>query len=938
MTLIVLSLGVVRAQDLVELSGTVYDSVTDETIIGAVVIVKENPTKAAASDIDGNFFLTGVELPATLLINYAGSKSQEVTVASADAPIIIKLEPDMIALESVQIVRRRRQNTETAMIASLRQTNAVAVGVSSAQISKTSDSDAGEVVRRIPGISLIEGKFIVVRGLAQRYNNVWINGGGVPSTEADGRAFSFDMIPSSCIDNLIISKSFTANLPGDFSGGFIQVKTKGMPDESSLKISIGTGLNSETHFKDATLGTRSSTEWLGFDNSLRTLPSSFPSDLRTISDASDRDNTYLNSLFSDFNQDWATTTFKPLPDIKAAVQWNERISDKVGMVFTLNYENKYKTITDMLNSRYGLFNSATAESVQETAFTDNQYTQEVNLAAMNNWIFQLDDRNSLEFRNLFNISGQNRYTDRVGYDYQGTTDTYNHEIEYMYSSRLTYTGQLAGNHKFGSENTSNLDWNATYSYANMSEPDRRVVNDSKNGSPNEDGSFTPSRIEIRRYFRDLSDNIFSGGTNYKKEFRTGNWMPTLTTGIYGEYRGREYTPRRFGYSAVGNGGDASIYEDFYTSSIEERMGGDWIGTDVGQYEIVEDGFYTDAYSGDYFLGAGYVSATLPVGKFIIDAGLRLEYWDMTVDYNASASYLQVVMKEVNNSALSLLPALNVAYNFNKRHTLRASYGRTVNRPEFREVSPSIYYDFELDAEITGNTDLKMATIDNVDLRYEFYPKSGEIISIGAFYKHFIDPIEWTFIQMGDNSYRYSYTNAKSAYTAGVEVDVRKTFDFLGVPELALVFNGALIASEVQFSDDEAIEQRSRALQGQSPYIVNTGFYYDSNDKLGLSASVLYNVIGKRIVGIGKTLSNTNPDAYLPDSYEMPRNMLDVTVAKTFAERFELKLGLKNLLNAPIVLKQFPTYTDASGNEVEVEQITKKYYEGISASLTFSVKF
>ncbi|MFI3287188.1 MAG: TonB-dependent receptor [Rikenellaceae bacterium] len=920
--------------DLHNIEGTVTDAQTNDPIIGAVIIVKDNPAKAVATDIDGNFILQGIELPTTIVVNYAGSKTQEILVQSAKDKLNIALEADVIALESVQVVRRRKQNTETAMIAALRQTNAVAVGISSAQISKTSDSDAGEVVRRIPGISLIDSRFIVVRGLAQRYNNVWLNGGGLPSTEADGRAFSFDVIPSSCIDNIIISKSFTADLPGDFSGGFIQVISKGMPDESSVKISLGTGINSQTQFQSATLGSRSSTEWLGFDNSLRPLSSDFPSDLRTVSDTEE-----LNKLFSEgFNQDWATSNFTPTPDIKASVQWNERINDKLGMVFTFNYENKYKTITDMQNDRYGLYNTLTETSVLENAFTDNQYSQETNISAMNNWVYQKDENNRFEFRNLFNITGTNRYTDRIGYDYTGTTDTYNHEVEYMYSSRLSYTGQLAGNHKFGDDKTNLLDWNATYSYANMSEPDRRVVNESKNGDPNEDGSFTPTRNEIRRYYRDLDDNIFSGGVNYKKDFRGGNWMPTLKAGLYSEYRSRQYTPRRFAISAINDPTNADAFADFYTDDVEVKMSDKWIGTDPGQYMFVEDGFYSDAYSGDYYIGAAYTQATLPIGKFIIDLGVRMEYWNMTVDYNDSATSQRVVMKSVENTELSILPALNVSYNINTRHTLRASYGRTVNRPEFREVSPSIYYDFELDAEMTGNTELQMATIDNVDLRYEFYPKSGEIISIGAFYKHFIDPIEWTFTQMGDNSYRYSYENAESAYTAGVELDIRKTFDFIGVPELALVFNGAYIVSEVEFSEDDAIQQRSRPLQGQSPYIVNVGMYYDSGEKLGLSASLLYNIIGERIVGIGKTLSNDNPDAYLPDSYEMPRSMLDFTIAKKFAKRYEVKLGLKNLLNSPVEITQIATYTDTDGVYHEIEQVTKKYYEGISASLSFSMTF
>ncbi len=912
-----------------EVTGTVYDSSSKETIIGAVVVVKEMVNKAVATDIDGVFYLSGVDFPATLIVSYAGMKTQEVIV-SEPGDITVNLEPDAIAVQSVVVTRRRRQNTETAMIASLRQTNAVAVGVSGAQISKSSDSDAGEVVRRIPGISLIDGRFIVVRGLAQRYNNVWINGGSVPSTEADGRAFSFDVIPSGNIDNIIISKSFTADLPGDFSGGFIGITTKATPDKSSVKIGLGSGLNTLTQFQDMKLGSVSATEWLGFDATQRPLSSNFPANLGSVTDPTELNNLYLNG----FSNDWNINTFRPRPDIKASVQWESKISDKLSMVLSANYQNKYSTTSDIVNRRYGLYNTAADVSALEKDYVDNSFSQQVNIAAMNNWTYQLNDDNRLEFRNLLNILGENRLTERSGWSLV-SGDYYQEETEYMYSSRLTYTGQFAGSHKFGDDKSNLIDWNATYSHAYRTQPDRKIIQEQANSAPLSGQPLDVTQSLIKRYFEELSDNIFSGGVNYKKSFDNGEWMPTIKAGLYGEYRQRDYTPREFQYNW--DQLNQAQKNDYFNSSIEDMMSENWIGTGSGQVSVIEPGSQQNAYSGNYYVGAGYFTSTLPVGKFIFDLGIRAEYWAMDVTYDRSKDPSYPLLTTNNYDNISILPALNIAFNLDKRNTLRASYGRTVNRPEFREVSPSVYYDFELNAEVQGNPDLQMATIDNFDLRYEYYPTAGELLSVGVFYKNFINPIEWNFTDMG-GTYRYSYENAAGAYTAGIEVDIRKRLDFIGIPEIALVFNGSLVASEVDFKNEGLIQQRSRALQGQSPYIVNLGMYYDSPEELGLSASVLYNVIGERIMGIGKSITSdpSDVDQYLPDSYEMPRHMVDLTLGKTFG-KLGVKLGIKNLLNSPVVLKQFPTIT-VDGVQQTREQITREYREGVSVSLGLTYKF
>lgn len=273
----------------------------------------------------------------------------------------------------------------------------------------------------------------------------------------------------------------------------------------------------------------------------------------------------------------------------------------------------------------------------------------------------------------------------------------------------------------------------------------------------------------------------------------------------------------------------------------------------------------------------------------------------------------------------LFPSATATFRIDDRQNLRLSYGRSVNRPEFREVSSSVYYDFDLASDVQGNTDLRNCCIDNLDLRYELYPSSGETISIAAFYKHFDSPIEWTYTVSGGTDLVYSYKNALSADNVGLEMDLRKNLAFIGLDNFSVSFNGALIRSKVHF--EEGSREEDRPMQGQSPYLINGGIFYNSS-RLGLDIALLYNRIGKRIIGVGRTEGSIGGEdqARVPDSYEMPRNSLDLTFSKKFGEHFDLKLYFRNLLGEGITYKQF---------EGEIGQITRAYNPGRNIGLQFT---
>ena len=461
--------------------GTVVD-VSSAPIVGATVAI-EGTTLGAITDSEGKFLILGAE-PGTAVvtvsfIGYKRFRSEPLELRRDEScELSVTLEPESSQLDGAVVVATRKVDSDAGLIAQMRSARYVASGISAQTIARTQDKDASEVIRRVPGISVIDDKFVIVRGLAQRYNNVWINGAAVPSSEADTRAFSFDVLPSSQIDNLLIVKSPAPELPADFSGGFIRIRTKVVPEENSLTISYGTGFNSVTHSNDFRYAPGSATDWLGFDNGMRSLknvPHRVDNDDVTTVDRVTR---------TGFNNDWRVLSRRPTIDQKLNIALNRRFvtarRDAVGLVAALNYSNTNKSLLRMENSQFGIYNYTEDEPLYNFKYTDNQYTNDVKLGAMLNlsYVPAADKRSCVsryEFRNIFNQLGRNRFTDREGW--RNVSGYYEQQQdEYLYVSRSAYTGQFAGSHDW-IRSGAKFDWNAAYSYYEpppARPPDRRA--------------------------------------------------------------------------------------------------------------------------------------------------------------------------------------------------------------------------------------------------------------------------------------------------------------------------------------------------------------------------------------------------------------------------------------------------------------------------------
>jgi TonB-dependent receptor len=926
------------------IEGVATDRKNKETLPGVMITI-EGTTIGAAADFNGHFLIPNVKpgkyKVKASYISYNTIIVEDVKVeAEKTVKLSIALSENTVSLDGVTVTGVRKTNTDVSMINTTRMSPLVSIGISGQQILRSQDRDASEVIRRLPGTTIIDDRFIVVRGLSQRYNAVWLNNSPTPSSEADAKAFSFDVIPASMIENMLIVKSPAPELPADFSGGFVKITTVNLPEKNSFFLSYGTGIGQGTTFESLSKYQKSSTDWLGFDNGYRALPKSMPANLNEYESATNPEiQNRITTLGKELNKSWSPLSGKAYADQRLSFGFNKRFnigSQSAGNLTALTYSNGNNS-DEITTNNYSIYDFKNDNSSYVDQFHDNQFTNSVKLGLLHNWSWYPAAGQKIEFRNLFNQIGMNRITERTGREFYND-GRYIKSTELRYMNRSVYSGQLAGEHSFN-DGTTKIDWMAGYSFSNKNEPDTkryRYIRSSQDTTEYfllfSDNADLSSLSQM--WFR-LNENIISASANFVKQLKFSEFTPEIRTGFYFEDKKREFSARNFGYSRASN---QSVF-DKTTLPVDEIFNDQNINLTDG-IKLAEITSLSDSYNASNKLIAGYIAAKIPFSsKISLYTGLRIEK-----NVQILSSYKQGTTTPVliTRDTLDLIPSANLALNLNEKSLLRVAYGLSVNRPEFRELAPFYFVDFELNAGIYGNQSIKQAYIHNFDLRYEYYPSPNETFNIGLFYKNFRNPIE--MVIMGNSPTQYSFENVLSAYSYGIETDVRKSLGFIsGAENFSLILNAALIKSKVQFGEGDL--NRDRSLQGQSPYMVNAGiFYYNNNN--GIMVTALYNIIGKRIVAVGRPSPNKWED--IPDIYEMPRNVIDIAVSKKISEKFEIKAAVKDLLNEKVKMMQ-TINTTVDMNEVtggsqsgtkyfNRDQVTKSYNPGRYFSMGITYKF
>jgi len=880
------------------LKGSVKDKVTGEGLIDVNVFVPKANT-GALTELEGEFFIP--DIPAgtyKVIFNADGYKSDTlsniVITSGQTTELNHTLVSDTANAVTVYVIGQKNEGSIQTAVEDTKNSEKVISVLSAEQILKGQDRDAAEAVRRIPGVTLIDGRFIMVRGLAERYNSVWLNDAGAPSSETDTKAFSFDIIPSQLIDKIQVYKTAAPDLPGDFAGGMVKVYTRASAQKKDLQIYAQQSFRPGSTFNNFNFTAGSPTDFLGFDNGFRALPSNIPSYNLNANPNLDR-----NAISKSFVNDWGGHGRKALPDSRLNIYFTNRFNlgnVKVGSTSNLNYA--------YLNTVYKI-HRADYDSLSKIAdYSDVQNGNTARLGLIQNFSFTFSKNFKLEFRNLFNQFGYNQNTLRTS-NLANIPDSKSYEL--LYQSRTIYSSQLGGT--LTSDN-GKTEYTATigYSYNQRNLPDLKRIKYTKlKGAP--DSEYTaqvpPGTADPvnggGRYFINLKENVQSFNHNFKRDFGgTDNFNFTLNVGNYVELKSREFSARIFGYT-IPPSANSQQYVKLPVDQIFSTQ-----HTGAGGFKLDEITSKSDAYSAQNHLIATYASGYFELWKKLkVLGGARAEYNVQSLQGYVNQSRITPDVK-----TFFVLPSVNASYNFTEKSLLRVAYGKTLNRPEFREWSPFYFYDFDFNAGTYGSlfptvinpkgVILKVATIQNFDLRYELYPGSGELINIGVFYKDFTNPIQRVVRSASDDGRAFTFANAQSAYATGIELDVRKNLGFLSnvvntsfFNDLSLVMNASLIKSQVY--NDNVINQATKsALQGQSPYIINAGLYYQ-NDSTGWQGSMIYNVYGPSLYLFG-TLT-------YPSWGMMPRNSLDLTISKSISKKVTIVLGIQDILNQKVLIVQ-----------------------------------
>lgn len=897
-----------------KIEGKVTDAQTGQPLAGVSVQVKQQRI-VALTNADGYYLLQATGAKVSLEFSFAGviqTVEDVMIVNNGVTTQNIAIQPRAKTEEGIVVraTSNARKETASAIIAFQKNTNTVASVISAETIKRSPDKNTGEVLKRLPGASIQEGKFIVVRGLADRYNQAMLNGILLTSTEPDRKTFSFDLIPSSIIENIVINKAFVPEHPGEWAGGLIQVNTKDIPAKAFLNVHLGAGINTQTTGKEFYVDKQGKYKWLGVDDGSRYLPGSYTTKGNFDRMTAEEKTAIGRSLRNKWSQQSGTAG--PNTSLQINGGFNTKLfGKKIGGLAGINYNstNKYLKLFNQLNNING--------NDVDTFYTyhDDKYVQDISVGAIGSMTLRLNADNKISATSIVNVNSSNAIVHRQGTN--NDREEFIRGTEFTYKQNTFFTGQLSGQHAITPK--VKLNWYGAFNILDGFVPDQRRLTYAKpfadpNAAYKAIISNTLSQQSGSRIFQDLSDYIYTAGGNISHSFQLFQLKQEVKGGYMLQVKDRLY--------------DAKLFANYLPNNNEalKELSADKIFAPENFGNGTDNGFAFDAIKGSTFrymantiLNAGFVQFDNQfTSKLRVVWGLRVEDFDQLVGSVKASD-----PRHSHSRVTDFLPGINATYKLNRKTNIRLSGSQTVVRPELRELAFLNLYDFELNLSTQGDPDLKRTKISNIDLRYEHYPRAGEVFTLGAFYKYFETPTE-QFLNLST----INFINPAMARSFGAELELRKKLDVLNaLKHFTFQANVAYIYSRVK----DAQFNLNRPLQGQSPYVLNMGLMYDL-PATGLTATLLYNRIGERIYLVGDVPQGT------PDVYEAPRSLLDFQVSKKLMQnKAELRLNVADLLNSKQIFYQNAGNDKLSyQKEKDVIRFSRKH--GTSIGISFNYTF
>lgn len=919
-------------------SGVINDGEYNDVLSFANVIVKGTQT-GTTSDFDGKFNLKLEAGTYTLVFSFVGYQTKEITEIKINSgqttTVDVTLNASAGQLDEVVVTTTARKNTEASVLSIQKNSVSLMDGLSLESIKKTGASDVAAAVQNVPGVSVQGGKYVYVRGLGDRYTKSILNGMEVPGLDPDRNTLQLDIFPSQILENVLVTKSATAEYPADFTGGVINIVTKDIPTRAEYSVSVGAAYNSDFHFNNNYLsGDKSSTDFLGFDDGLRDNPISQSQEVPLPQ----QDGALVQNLTQRFNPRMAALKEQSFMNYNFALTAGDQFEvgdNRLGYLASISYRNETKYYDEYINGQ--IYRKDESDKSNFDLLADRTQNGELgNNSVLISGLAGLTyktEKSKYQFNVLHIQNGESEAGIFRVDNYIISSNTIKKD-NLTYVQRSITNGLLKGQHTFGSDNDWNLEWNLAPSLAKVEDKDFRSTPFRVSINPNtneETYTIEPSESgDAARFFRSLEELDLAGKIDLDKEYTLFGFDAKTKIGGAYTYKKRDFDVIKYSlpilnFSSATLGGDPDQLlspENIYDPN-----------TGSGTY-VRQDSNDSDSYSSKINITAGYISEEFKLASWVNAAlGVRYEKFDLIYTGERQDGSRLVDAKVLEKS--DFFPSANLIFDLNEdaNKKIRTSYSRTTARPSFKEASLAEIFDPISSTTFIGNINLQPTYVNNFDLRYEQYGESGDFFALSGFFKSFNDPIELSFIRRAYG--QYTPLNLGDAKVFGGELEIRKNLGFInGLQNIDFNLNFSLIESQQEYSEDERqgrldnlrtgeILDDYRQLQGQSPYLINLGLNY-KEEASGWQGGIFYNTQGKtlQIVGAGD----------VADVYTLPFHNVKLNISKAFGKNKNSSISLKfdNLLDDDV-----ESVYQSFGAE---DQLYSKWNPGQEISLGYSIKF
>jgi TonB-dependent receptor len=900
------------------LFGKIVDSSTGEELIGANIFL-EGTTIGAASDIEGNFKINSVP-PSTYTLIASMIGYSKITVTDLEIKpgeqkkLNLSLVSEAYETEEVVITAKLILDNDAALLKNRQKSITVSDAIGYDMIKKTGSDDVGDALKKVVGTSVVDGKYVYVRGLGDRYSSTQLNGAELPSSDPDRRSFQMDLIPTNLLDNIVTLKTFTPDKPGNFSGGIVDIGTKSFPERFTLKISGGTSYNTQaTGNSNFLTYPGGNTDWLGIDDGTRDIPGYLLNpDLKIPSEPASRTNDVnakiLNDASKSFNSFMSTTTSAPPVNTNLSLSIGDQMStgetSTFGYLGSLTYKRDFTFYEDGRTERYTLSDVNADELNPQLLLNDSQGRSETIWGGLLTTAYNFNSEQQISGNIFYSKSGisksrfmTGKWPQEIGFE----PDYNNIVLEWIERDILSY--QFRGEHFLSVLLNSNLDWSASFATTNQKEPDRRLLTYSTRYTPQGPShTITGTNFDDpSRYYRDLEDKTNTFNLNLSLPFTQWEGFNSKLK-IGGMYQNLDrkfseriftYTPKDPIFNAV-SGDVSQLFQIENNGIIDTTLLSDGRTRYTFGNTVFDRSFLRNNYEGDQDIYAVYGMVDIPLLRDLrFVGGARYETTNMVV---TSKDTTRAPGKVDEND---ILPSISLIYQLSEDMNLRLAGTQTLARPTFREIAPYSSKQFVNGEELFGNPNLKRTLIQNYDLRWEWFLRPGEIIAASVFYKRLNNPIEVAFAEGSTASNKIiTYTNVDEAKILGAELELRLGLDYIidVLDYFSFGFNLSFVNSTIDIPQNElnnrlemdSSSSTTRQLQGQSPYMINVDLTFNNQD-WGTVAGLYFNTFGERLSTVSANLT--------PDVFEQPANLLNFTASQRIFEVFYFNVSIKNLLNA-----------------------------------------